>query len=234
MRVITVVPDEDVRAAIRTYASESSSLRFELLPLTVVAEPGFYAEIAGRLDASDLVIDNLTPTRGLERVSERVYGLLAGGRRISLATWPAMPTETPVVDTAAGHAGEARRARMPWRTIAKLPLVPFWIGAAWLFATRRDLARWLLREQAAWSRAPEPGRSNRSAWTRWYAPQERHRMELLVKALGELHRQRRNEELRVAVPVEDIHVPWLDAQLQVWGYAASDTAWVRVFGLDGR
>jgi hypothetical protein len=239
MRLIDVDDVEGVRAAVTTFTSEVSSLRFVLVPLAILAEPAHYEAVREIQRSCDLVLIGSGTTshgRPAGQLDPEFYGRIGRGPHIQLSVppprWEGVDRpfiKAPVADADATPSGGRQRVRMPWSIAATVRLQPL---AAWgiaRFITRVEVA-WTLASQAGLALGPGPrGRGPLYNADRYGESVRRLSREQLTETARRIHRERQGDTLRIAV------VDWADALptvargLGALGYAPTEIDWIIVF-----
>lgn len=239
MPLVEVDDVQGVRAAVTTFASDASSIRFVLVPISPLGVPAHYDAIRETLRTCDLVVtmapederggaaDRGDPGRGSQW--ERV----GRGRRIRLVTPPAVwngvgrPFITaPVVATDAAASRGGRPVPRPLLLVPLAPFRPFMAMAFALVGTRNIVAKVLAYGTSeALSERSHRGFAPAFDWD----PRYRLDAEQLAETVRRIHAERQAEVLRVAVVHRAEILPGVARALGALGYSPDDAEWIMVF-----
>lgn len=216
-----------VRSVILPMTRRATGLRFTIYPMIHLGEPAFFAEISRRLRGHDLIIaEGIQGASKAARNLTRAYRMAGGQERLGLATQTREVVEVGVPIVWADMTGEDFGRR--WR---KLPLTERVVAAGAtpvvgmylrMFGSREFLAKYLRVDDDTAIDNWNPNSSIEKLISD-------ERDALLLKALGEVYEQRRDEELSVAVVYGAWHALPTVRYLMGRGYVARAPEWVTVF-----
>jgi hypothetical protein len=222
---ITEVSVIGVRSAVIELRRPGSELRFVLFPMVHFGQPSFYTQVVARLRECDLIVsegyDTPSSTGRAYAIAMRATGQQIGGGLVSQDIDHAalgVPTLWPETSSRRSR----RYARMPvWEWLWVCLLVPFLVGTMAVGGRR-----WLLR------RRMEINDSDRPLFSR-IGPIQRlmidERDADLLKVLAELHEERRDEAIRIAVVYGAAHMPAVvQGMCDRFGYRARKADWLTV------
>jgi hypothetical protein len=224
-----------VRAAVTTFASDTSSVRFVLVPVSPLGVPAYYDAVRETLRSCDLVVTMAPQAEAglgrLERGSQ--WERVGRGRHIRLTTPPGVwnrverPFITaPAVTTNAAASKGGRPARRPRLLVALAPLRPLMAMFFARFGTRAMVGQMLA--VAASDGLSEPSDRGFNPAFDW-DPRYRHDPEQLADAVRRVHAERHAEDLRVAVVHGAETLPAVARALGALGYSPGDVEWITVF-----
>lgn len=216
-----------VRSVILPMTRRATALRFTIYPMVHLGEPAFFAEISRRLRAHDLIVaEGIQGTSRAVRNLTRAYRMAGGQERLGLVTQTRDVVEVGVPIVWADMTGDDFGRR--WR---KIPLAERVVvaGAAPIagiylrtFGSREFLAKYLRVDDDTaidnWN--PDSGIEKLIS---------DERDALLLKALGEIYEQRRDDEINVAVVYGAGHALPTVRYLMGFGYVTRTPEWVTVF-----
>jgi hypothetical protein len=217
-----------VRSAILRLRRKATPLRFTIYPMVHLGEPAFYAEIARRLRAHDLIIAE--GLRGADKTVRRltgVYRRAGGSERLGLVVQPATMVEVGVPVVWADMTAEEFGRRWQKVPLSERVLLTGTAPVAGLFmrvlASREFLARFLRVDDDTaidmWD--PDSGVDK-------LVGDEREA--LLIKALDEIYAQRHDEGIDVAIVYGAGHaLPVVKYLMAALGYVVGSAEWVTVF-----
>lgn len=238
MRLVDVDDVHGVRAAVTTFASETSSLRFVLVPLATLAEPAHYEAVRDLQRSCDLVLIGSGPTKRGGRAGEQAsrFERIGRGPHIRLSapprSWhdvdrPFIKAPATDAETTSPRRPQRNRLPLPVAAVSHIDAVATWLVARYL--TRVEVAR-VLAAKAGLALGPGPrGRGPLRHVERYAESKNRPPRDGLAEAALRLHRERQDEGLRIAV------VHWVDAlptvarSLGAIGYAPTEIDWILVF-----
>jgi hypothetical protein len=237
MRLVDVDDVHGVRAAVTTFASDTSSLRFVLVPLAKLAEPAHYEAVRDLQRSCDLVLIASGPIKRGGQAAEQasMFERIGRGPHIQLSTPPRRweDVDRPFIKAPAADA-DATPARGPQRSGPLLVAAVSRIGRLATSSmarhlTRVDVAR-VLAANAGLALGPGPrGRGPLQHVERYGTSMRQPWREGLAESVRRVHRERQGEGLRIAV------VHWVDAlptvarSLGALGYAPTEVDWILVF-----
>jgi hypothetical protein len=244
MQLLDVDDVHGLRAAVTTFASAASSLRFVLVPVSPLGEPAHYEAVRDTLRSCDLVVSgaplaaprDTTRVRDLEWDSQ--WERLGRGRHIRLSTppraWDGVDRpfiRAPALAAVASPATPvgAPRAPRPLWLVALEPLRPLVAMVVSRVGTRVMLAQ-VLAVHASEALGPDPsGRGLVGAFARHRNARDRLDRELLAAAVRQVHSERHGQALRVAVVHWAEILPVAARALGALGYSPGDPEWITVF-----
>ncbi|NUR41789.1 MAG: hypothetical protein HOV73_17055 [Streptomyces sp.] len=219
-----------VRSAVITMRRKGTPLEFVIFPMLHVASPTFYSQVRTRLSDCDLI------------VLEGIRGRSAGVSALTLAYRFAprrrrnglqeqrddvlLPESVPVInpDVTAAEAMADLRTLPRWMYVLLLVAAPV-LGL--VFALRGPRA--FLDEDMAVDDLPQTLRAEMLADDPVEHAMTGRRDERLLAALGEIHTERADEPIRVAVVYGAGHVPAIVCGLMDrYGYRAREAQWLTV------
>lgn len=229
MRIIEV-DGSTVRHAIVVLRRRDTALRFMLVPMKHVACPEFYQQVRLRLGTCDLIVaEGLRGRTWQTRVLTMAYRFMPRRRRHGLvlqdyATF--LPPGIPVInpDVTAAQAVADLRELGRWKHLSLLLAAPIVGLVATVRGPRMFLSQGLevkIPVTRVGVRMPhhDLGPVGRALLER--------RDRQLVEALGQIHRQRHDEPITVAVVYGAGHIPEVYASLLVeYGYRPGEPEWL--------
>jgi hypothetical protein len=239
MRLVEVDDVHGVRAAVTPFASDTSSVRFVLVPVSPLGVPAHYEAIRETLHACDLVVTMAPQAEAGGAAGPGDPGggsqweRIGRGRHIRLTTPPQRwaDVDRPFI-TAPGVAADAagsqggRPARRPRLLVALAPLRPLMAMAFARFGTRAMVGQML--SHAASVALSEPAHRGFAPVFDW-DPRYQQDGEQLAETVRRLHAERQAQELRVAVVHTAEILPGVARALGSLGYSPGDVEWITVF-----
>jgi hypothetical protein len=228
-----------VRAAVITFASDASSLRFVLVPVCPLGEPAHYEALREMLRSCDLVVTRATgpaqPRMGrLGRLRDLEWNpqweRMGRGRHMRLDgppdSWDGVDRPfitAPAVPASVAASQSAGRARKALWLVPLEPLRPLMAMIASRYVTRVFVGH-VLAAHARQALEPNPsGLGSLDAYCRYWAEQ-------LSEVVRRLHADRHSQSLRVAVVADPVGVlPGVARALGGLGYSPGEVDWLTVF-----
>ena len=235
MQLVEVDDVLGVRAAVITFASDASSLRFVLVPISPLGEPAHYEALRAILRSCDLVVTTapgpsrrgMAGRRDLEGKSQ--WQRIGRGRHMRLDappdSWDGVDRPfitAPAAPASVAASRAARRARIP---LWLVPLEPFRPLVAMITSryVTRAVVGYLLAVHARQALGPRPsGPGFLNADSRYWAEQ-------LGQVIRQLHTERHDQTLRVAVVASVGELPGVARALGGLGYKPDEVDWLTVF-----
>jgi hypothetical protein len=220
-----------VRSAVITMRRNGTPLRFVLFPMMHVAAPSFYRQVHRRLSECDLIVAE--GVRGKSRQLSALtlaYRFAPRRRRNGLEEQNEallLPDGIPVVrpDVTAAQAIADLRTLPRWMYLLLLAAAPV---MGMIFAVRGPRA--FLDEDLEVEDLPKTTRAEELADHAVSGVLTGRRDELLLAALDEIHAERRDEPIAVAVLYGAGHIPAVAAGLMNrHGYRPRQAEWLTVF-----
>ncbi|MEV0606228.1 hypothetical protein AB0I61_07670 [Polymorphospora rubra] len=236
-----------VRASVLRLTRRDTPLRFDVFPMVHIGEPAFYTAVADRLRRCDLI---LAEGVGGESASSDASGRRRRAARRSVAIsaltasyrLPARFKRSGLVEQDIRYEKLGVPVRYPDMTDAQFAAgwrrVPLWQRALTLvaaplvglerlaFGSRRALARHLELTDADW----HDEFSDPESVDDLLALLGDQRDKLLITAMDEIHQQRRDEAITVAVVYGAQHVtPVVHGMRTLHGYSVRSPEWLTVF-----
>jgi hypothetical protein len=235
MQLVEVDDVHGVRAAVITFVSDASSLRFVLVPVCPLGEPAHYEALREMLRSCDLVVTR-APGPGQRRMG-RLRDLewnpqwerIGHGRHVKLDNppdaWDGVDRPfitAPAVSTSVAASQNARRARKALWLVPLEPLRPLMAMIVSRYVTRVFVGH-VLTAHARQALGPNPsGLGPLDAYCRYWAEQ-------LSEVVRRLHTERQSQSLRVAVVVLVGVLPGVARALGGLGYSPGEVDWLNVF-----
>jgi hypothetical protein len=231
---IEVTEFTGVRSAVIDFRRPGAVFRFVIFPMIHIGEPSYYAEVTERLRSCDLIIAESAPGASSHvRTMTRTYRPVMRTDRLGLVVQDIdyRSVGVPVVasDVSAEAFDSGWKERVPrWQSIGlrvAAPAVGLWLQH---IASRRDIAS-----------ALEAGDIPTLAELEAAAMMEGivdvtldQRNARLARAIRQVHRERGDEPLRVAIVWGAGHMRAVTTELYALGYRPGDAEWLTVFLLD--
>ena len=236
--------DGEVRSGIISMGRKSTPLRFILFPMCHVASPAFYAEVRRLLAGCDLIVAEGVHGRSAQlRAITLAYRFAPRFRRWSLQRQDyekLLPPDVPVINrdvTAADLRSGLRR--LPRREHGLLLVLAPLMGLVFAALGPRPFMRYMTVELPT-GLQPERHRANLRR------DEMRHkgiavddpltaallttRDAELIQTLAEIHEQRHDEPIAVAVVYGAHHIPRIATSLMIYhGYRVRHTEYLTVF-----
>jgi hypothetical protein len=234
MQLIDVDDVSGVRAAVVTFMSEASSVRFVLVPDMPLGEPAHYEALRETLHSCDLVAaaapacaPRWAKVRALEWNPQ--WHRLGRGRRIRLVTgpdsWDGVDRPfiaAPSVPATVAASRDARQARKPLWLVPLEPIRPLMVMIVSRYVTRVFVG-YVLAAHARQALGPIPsGLAFLDADFRYRAAQ-------LGEVVRQVHAERHDQTLRVAVVAQVGEMPGVARALGGLGYSPDEIDWMTVF-----
>lgn len=219
-----------VRSAVITMRRNGTPLRFVLFPMMHVAAPSFYRQVHQRLSACDLIVAE--GVRGKSRQLSALtlaYRFAPRWRRNGLEEQNEallLPDGIPVVrpDVTAAQAIADLRTLPRWMYLLLLAAAPV---MGMIFAVRGPRA--FLDEDLEVEDLPKTNRAEELADHAVSGVLTGRRDQLLLAALDEIHAERRDDPIAVAVLYSAGHIPAVAAGLMNrHGYRPRQAEWMTV------
>lgn len=244
MQLLDVDDVHGLRAAVSTFASDASPLRFVLVPVSPLGEPAHYEAVRDTLRSCDLVVSGSTraaprdTTRLRDGERDSQWERLDRGRHIRLSTppraWdgvdrPFVGAPAVAADASPASPPGARRARRPLWLVPLEALRPLMAMVVSRVGTRVMLAQ-VLAVHASEALGPDPsGRGLVGAFARHRNATDRLDREHLAAAVRQVHAERHGQALRVAVVHWAEILPAAARALGALGYSPRDSESITVF-----
>jgi hypothetical protein len=234
MQLVEVDDVHGVGAAVMTFASDASSLRFVLVPVCPLGEPAHYEALREMLRSCDLVVTRApgSSQRGIARLRDLEWNpqweRIGRGRHMRLDTppdsWDGVDrpfVTAPAAPTNGAASRDGRRARKPLWLVPLEPLRPLMAMITSRYVTR-VLVGHVLAAHARQALGPNPGPGSVDAYCRYWAEQ-------LSEVVQQLHTERHGQTLRVAVVAPVGVLPGVARALGGLGYRPGEVDWMTVF-----
>jgi|Tabmets5t2r1_1033131.scaffolds.fasta_scaffold00394_11 hypothetical protein len=235
MQLVEVDDVHGVRAAVITFASDASSLRFVLVPVCPLGEPAHYEALREMLRSCDLVVTR-GPGPGQRRMGRQrdlewnpQWERIGRGRHMRLDAppdaWDGVDRPfitAPAAPTSVAASQSARRARRALWLVPLEPLRPLMAMIVSRYVTRVFVGH-VLAAHARQALGPNPsGLGPLDAYCRYWAEQ-------LSEVVRRLHTERQSQSLRVAVVVLIGVLPGVARTVGGLGYSPDEVDWTSVF-----
>jgi hypothetical protein len=234
MQLVEVDDVHGVRAAVVTFASDASSLRFVLVPISPLGEPAHYEALREMLRSCDLVVTEgpRSGQPGMGKLRDLEWNpqwhRIGRGRHLRLDTPPDSweGVDRPFITAPSGATDRAasRAGRPPPKPLWLVPLEPLRPLVAMI--TSRYVTRVLmghsLAEHARQALGPNP-------WPGFIDADARYRADRLSEVVRELHAKRHGQTLRVAVVAGVGELARVARTLGGLGYSPDEVDWTTVF-----
>jgi hypothetical protein len=243
VRVIDVA-DGEVRSGIITMGRRSTPLRFVLFPMCHVASPAFYAEVRRLLAGCDLIVAEGVHGRSVQlRALTLAYRFAPRFRRWSLQLQDyerLLPPDVPVIsrDMSAADVTSGLRQLPRWEYALLLVLAPL-MGLVFAVLGPRPFIKYMAVElptglqperHLAILRRDEMRSKGIAVDDPLTAALLATRDNVLVQALTEIHEQRQDEPIAVAVVYGAEHIPRMATSLTIHhGYRVRHAEYLTVF-----
>jgi hypothetical protein len=216
-----------VRCAVLRLIRRATPLRFTIYPMVHLGEAAYYTEVARRLAGHDLIVaEGIQGASRQTRNMTRAYRWAGGTERLGLVTQEHSLYEVgvPLVlpDMTGKDLGERWRKIPLWERVLAGCAAPVFGLYLRLFGTRALLARHLKLDDDIMIDGWNP----KSGIEKLVGDD---REALLVEALEEIARQRRDEPIDVAVVYGAHHAIPVVQYLAAQGYVVRTAEWVTVF-----
>jgi hypothetical protein len=238
MQLVEVDDVHGVRAAVTTFAGETASLRFVLVPISPLGVPAHYDAVRETLLSCDVVVTMAPEAEpagapgpgGPGRVSS--WERVGRGRHIRLTTppkkWdgvnrPFITAPVVAADAAASQGARAARRVLLLVTLALRPMILMTLAR---YGTRSMVGHMLsLHATVALSEPSDRGFVPSFDWERRYQ-QDR---EQLAETVRRVHAERRARDLRVGIVHTAEILPGVARALGALGYSPCGVEWIPVF-----
>lgn len=235
MQLVEVDDVHGVRAAVITFTSDASSLRFVLVPVCPLGESAHYEALREILRSCDLVVTEARRSgqRGMDKLRDPEWNpqwdRIGRGRHLGLDTpsdsWEGVDRPFITAPSVATDGAASRGGRPPRKPLWLVPLEPIRPLVAMITSryVTRVLMGHVLAEHARQALGP-----NRS-WPGFVDADDRYRAEQLIEVVRKLHTERHGQALRLAVVAGVGELPRVARSLGGLGYSPDEVDWATVF-----